>query len=294
MTDTFAATALADPPGLKAAAARVGEVSTLPQLAMRIIQVINDPRSSAVDVKGVLEADPALCARVLRLINSAWFGLRREVRNVQQAISLLGFGQIRNLAITMSVSEVFRKELRIGGYSRRALWRHMVSVAIGARMVAARCRLVNFEDAYLAGLLHDLGIILLDQYLHVEFREILKRLDGVRLLTTVENDLLGFNHAQLGATVADGWKFTPTVVSAIRHHHGAHLAPAADLPIVAAVEIANLLCGTKGLLSVGVPTTANPERSTFAALGIGRDDYRVLWEDLDQELASADSLIALQ
>ena len=163
------------PPTLDEVIGRVSEISTLPHVAMKVMEVANDSDSSVIDMKSAIEMDPSLSARVLRCVNSSAYGLREKVSSVQRAISFLGMRQIRNLALTASVAELFTEEEAIGSYQRRGLWRHMVAVGIGARLIAMRQRMPDFEDAFVAGVLHDIGIVLEDQYAHEQFRDVIRQ-----------------------------------------------------------------------------------------------------------------------
>ncbi len=119
-----------EPATLDEVLARVNEISTLPHVAMKVMEVANDPDSSVIDMKIAIEKDPPLSARVLRCANSSAYGLREKVSSVQRAIGLLGLRQIRNLALTVGVADLFAREETFGSYRRRGLWRHMVAVGI--------------------------------------------------------------------------------------------------------------------------------------------------------------------
>ena len=262
----------------------VTEVSTLPHVALRVLEVARDPNSSAGDLRVIVEGDPSLSARVLRCVNSAAYGLRVEITSLQQAISYLGFNQIRNLAITASVSEVFRSEEAIATYRRTDLWRHMVSVGVCARLIASRQRLSNFEEAFLAGLLHDIGIVLEDQHCHEAFREILPGLVDGGSLTEAEQQHLGFDHTTLGNRIAESWRFPPAVCAGIRFHHMSQNYRGPHAPLVRCVEIANWICTLKGITSVGRQMVAVPMEALQAGR-LGKEDIKVLAADLDHEIS---------
>jgi HD-like signal output (HDOD) protein len=274
-----------DAAALDAVVRDIHEISTLPHIAIRVMEVANDPNSGAVDLKEVMESDPALSARVLRVVNSSAYGLRERVTNLQYAIAYLGIKQIRNLAVTAAVSEVFHDDEPIGSYSRSGLWRHLVSVGICARLIGLRLSFGNFEDMFLAGLLHDVGIVLEDQCLHPRFAEMMAGLDDRAPLCAVEREHFGFDHAQLGHRIGQDWHFPPTVQAAIRHHHAAAGYRGEHVQVVRCVEVANLLCTLKGISSVGRKLVAF-SRPTLEALSLGRDDVQVLAEALDRELAA--------
>jgi len=271
---------------------QIAEISTLPQVALRVIEVAGDPEAGAMELKRVVEADPSLSARVIRLANSASTGAVARIQNLQHAISYLGLNQVRNLALTASVSDVFKHDGTIGPYRRHALWRHLVSVAIAARLAARRCGILNFEDAFLAGLLHDIGIILEDQNAHDEFCGVIRSLDPSRTLCEIERRVLGYDHCTFGERVGRRWGFPPVVLAAVRYHHNSAAYEGEHRPIVLCVEIANTLCTLKGITSVGMKLVRTPAR-TFREMGFNKEDLLVLATDLDQELAHSRSLLEM-
>lgn len=280
------------PLSLESVERQIFEISTLPHIAMRVIEVAQDPDTGAGDLKRVVEGDPALSARVLRVVNSSVFGLRQRITSLHQAISYLGFSQVRNLALTASVAEIFRRESSIGTYSRAGLWRHLVAVAVCARLVAVRCGMRCFEDAFVAGLLHDIGIILEDQHAHRHFERVIHSLDSAESLCAAERTHIGFDHTMLGESVARRWRFPAVVIAAIRDHHHSELASGDQAGIVHSVAIANAICTLKGITSVGRKLVA-PPTAAFRALRMGRDDIFVLATDLNQELQRHQALFEL-
>ncbi len=274
---------------LKRVVQEIDEISTLPQIALRVMEVANDPDSGAADLKQIMEGDAALSARVLRCVNSSAFAVRSEITNLQQAIAYLGQKQIRNLAVTISVSELFRQNETIGTYRRSELWRHLVSVGICARMIAMRLKFANFEDLFLAGLLHDIGIILEDQHLHEHFVAVIESLDARQSLPAVERSHLGFDHSALGEEIATMWGFPEATKAAIRHHHMSVNYRGEHVQEVRCVEVANLLCTLKGITSVG-RKLVKFSRPAFEGLSLAKDDVSILAEDLDAELASNSGL----
>ena len=289
MAEREAERAVATPPTIEEVVRQVREIATLPQIALKVIEVAKDPDAGAADLKAVVEGDPVLSARVLRMVNSASCGIRATVTNLHQAISYLGFRQVRNLALTASVAEIFQEDERIGRYQRSELWRHLVSVGVCARMIAARCRIPNFDDAFLAGLLHDIGIILEDQQVHESFKGLIGALTEGRTLSSQEQEWLGFDHCALGALLAEAWKFPASVQAAIRFHHASSRYAGAEADLVSCVELANVICTIKGISSVGV-RLVEPPHGAFRALGFKKEDIVILATDLDRELALNENL----
>ncbi len=269
------------------------EVSTLPTVLPKIMEVVNDPGAGAGDLKAIVECDPPLTSRVLKTVNSAHFGLRTSTSNLQNAISLLGFTTVRNLALTASVSDMFKKDFEIDSYSRLGLWKHMVAVGLCARLIARHVGAARFEDAYLGGLLHDIGIVLFDENDHDSFRKAVERVQPDRELRVCEREVVGFDHAELGAALAKNWQFPDLTIECIRWHHAGDRCGRQSRVIrliTSAVELANFLCQQKGIGSVRVKYKPQLRSTLLGDLNLGRDDIRTLWEDLDKELANAKDL----
>lgn len=270
-------------PVLRRVVEQIDEISTLPHIALRVMEVANDSAAAAVDLKEVMEGDTALSARVLRCVNSSAYAVRSEITNLQQAIAYLGLKQIRNLALTIAVSELFTNDETIGPYSRKGLWRHLVSVGICSRMIARRLKFANFEDVFLAGLLHDIGIILEDQNLHEHFTQVIMSLSVDKTLAAVEWEHTGFDHTLLGEKVAQMWGFPEGAKAAIRHHHASVNYRGEHINVVRCVEVANLLCTLKGIPSVGMKLVkfSGP---AVTGLSLTKEDIAILAEDLQEEL----------
>lgn len=271
---------------------RIDNISTLPVIAMKVIEMANDPDSGAADLKQVMESDAALAARVLRCVNSSAYAVRTKITNLQQAIAYLGLKQIRNLALTASVSELFRGEESIGTYQRSQLWRHLVSTGLCARLIAMRRNFDNFEDIFMAGLLHDIGVIFEDQYAHDSFCKTMQSLDPEKTLVVVEHECMGFCHTILGARVAEAWNFPKPVIDTIRHHHSSTHYKGSHVTTVQCVEVANLLCTLKGISSVGMKLLKNSQPA-LKGLSLTKEDILVLANDLDHEITLHSNLFEL-
>ncbi len=279
-------------PDLESVVRQIDEISTLPQIALRVMEVANDRDSGAAELKEVIETDAALSARILRCVNSSAYAIRTQITNLQQAIAYLGLKQIRNLAVTGSVNELFKRDDKIGPYCRSQLWRHLVSVGICARLIAMRRKMNNFEEAFLAGLLHDIGIVLEDQHAHEQFVAVIRSLDGTKTLAEVERSHLGFDHTALGDKVAASWGFPEATKASIRHHHASASYRGEQADVVRCVEVANLVCTLKGIPSVGLKLV-KISQPALTGLSLTREDITVLAADLDQELAASSNLFQI-
>lgn len=271
---------------------RVDEISTLPDLRMRLIQVANQPDTGLADLKQLLEKDVSLSARTLRSANSAAYAARKKVTSLPQALALLGLTEVRNLIVTSTISELFRGNGRFGSYDRKQLWRHMVCVGVCSRMIARKVGLEQHEEVFLAGLMHDIGIVLEDQFAHEQFCKVVRGLDSSRAFIEVEEQFLGFNHTILGDVVAAKWGFPQLVRSTIRHHHESMRYEGEDKLLVNCVELANAICSRRGICSVGADLV-RPFDAEQAGLDLSEYELSELSAGLDEELSGHEALLRL-
>jgi len=267
---------------------RIGEVSSLPAVAIRIIEVANNPATGAEDLLEAVRFDTALATRIMRTVNSSYYSLQNKVADLKLAITLLGFKEIRNLAMTAYVAQLFEKGTGHGTYSREGLWNHMIGVGAATQLIAQISERVPPQEAYLAGLLHDLGTILIDQYLHKPFCRILDRLDPETPICQVEQEVMGFDHAELGQFVALKWHLPEHLTTSIRYHHEPLQYDGPHRDMVHMVALANFFCHAKELTSLGVAYKKVPATEIFTGLGLDKTRIGSIWEQLDETLAAAD------
>ncbi|MBN2477490.1 MAG: HDOD domain-containing protein [Pirellulales bacterium] len=273
---------------------QIGEVSSLPDVAMHVIRLANDPDTETDDLLEAVRSDPALAMRLMRTVNSSYYMLAEKVSDLRQAITLLGFKEVCNLALTAYVARLFKEASGYGQYTRRGLWNHMVGVGMVARLLARTCGKVAPQEVYLAGLLHDLGLILIDQYLHRPFCRVVDVLDEDTPVCQVETRLLGFDHAALGEYVAVKWNLPPQLTAAIGHHHAPEKYDGPHRWVVDIVAVANCLCHLKNLTSLGVRQAQPPPARLFAELGLQKQQLTLIFEQLDEVLQTADGLAVAQ
>ena len=273
--------------------ARISEVSSLPAVALRIVQLVNDPKTGADDLLDAIRGDPALAMRVMRTVNSSYYALDQKVANLKQAITLLGFNEVRNLALTAYVAPLFRGREKHGEYTRTGLWNHMVSVGMVARHIAGLVKNVPPQEAYLAGLLHDLGLALMDQYLHRQFCRIVDLLTEENRLHDIEMQLLGFDHAALGQFVTGRWNLPEHLTAAIGSHHAPEKYSGPHRDIVYVVALANFFCHLKDVTSLGVRNVETPSPDLFAELGIHKREVAEILARVDELLQAADAMAVL-
>ena len=218
-----------------------GDLGTLPFVVQNLLSLMADPTASARDLKRVIQADQALVARVLKLANSAYYGFAHKISDVGQAVTLIGFGALRRMVMSITAFDMF---FRSGNevYDRNTLWYHSLSTACCARLLASRLGAASSEEMFAAGLLHDVGLALLDQHVHACFVSLMRtaREQG-RSLIDVERSALGVTHEEVGMWAANAWNLPPVLSFAIRNHHSPFEAGPYIVPATV-VGLADMLC----------------------------------------------------
>jgi len=196
----------------------IGELPTSPNVVSAIMGLTSDLNTEITKLSRVLSADQALTAKVLRLSNSPFYGRVRGVGSLDEAIMILGFFTIRSLVVASSAYSMFSKGQSNSPESR--LWAHSLATAMCARITARRVGVKHIEEVFLAGLLHDIGILILLKKMRKEYAGVLKEAAATGCdLIEAETNLLGFSHPDLGALILDRWNFPPILSHAVRQHH---------------------------------------------------------------------------
>jgi putative nucleotidyltransferase with HDIG domain len=199
---------------------KVDDIPAFPQTVINIMNLLGEPRSAAVDIEREIMKDQGLTTKVLKMANSAFYSGRRQIKTVAEATVLLGFDTVQSLVLASTVGKVMEKELKGYSYERNALWRQSQISAIMARAIAKKVRYSNPDIAYTAGLLKDVGKVILDEYVHEGYKEIVEYMTKeVSSYVAAEEEVLGFNHGQVGARIVEKWHLASELVDAIEHHH---------------------------------------------------------------------------
>lgn len=231
----------------------ISHIATLPEVTLKIIELVEDPSSSAQDLHEVISNDPALCSRILKVVNSSFYGLPGQIASINRAIVMLGLNAVKNIAIAASLTKLFRGGELTPFFSAKELWDHSNTVAIACKMISDRLGLGLGDEAYLAGLIHDIGIMVEMQYDRSNLIDALDRcnanesgIPAISLLET-EEEVFGANHQDFGKGLCEKWKFPAPFVAAAGFHHNPTEAPSEARKIVyivhAADKIASMIDG---------------------------------------------------
>lgn len=253
-SDAAAAAPFVLPPDPQASHARALElvrkvtaIATLPEVTSRIIATVEDPNSSASQLHKIVSHDPALVTRILKVVNSAFYGIPGQIGSVERAIVLLGLNAVKNIAVGASLGRMFRGASLCEGFTARDLWRHCIAVGVAARDLAQGMKLPMADEAFLAGMIHDTGILVSLQVSPEQLRAVCERAGaGPADFCELEREMIGVDHQQLGMALAELWKFPRACQRVAGYHHRPAALKDESRLLVGVVHVADTICCQQG------------------------------------------------
>ncbi len=201
----------------------VAAVETLPPLpdtTVRLLAVIRDPRSSMDEIVSVIKYDEVLTGEVLKLCNSAYFGLNRKIHSLNDAMVCLGTAKLLHLVMAAHSNALLGHEQQGYGMLKGQLWQHSVGVALACEAIGTKTKQPNTNLLFTAGLIHDIGKVVLNQYVGKEYAEIARLVtEEKRAFNEAERMVLGYDHCEVGALLAEKWNLSEVITQCIRWHH---------------------------------------------------------------------------
>jgi len=253
---------------------------TIPTVLAKILQLVDSESSSGRDLIAVIEHDQALTGKMLRLANSAFFGQSRKVATIPRAVVLLGFSTVRNLALGVKVWDALGNG--IAKTRLEELWSHAVAVAAAGRSLATRLGGGDPDEAFTAGLLHDVGRLVLAMRFRDDYWRAVGGAHEGGDLETLEREVVGVDHAEVGAWILEAWSLPPGIIEAVRAHHGDTTQPG----VSGVLALTDRLIGLTDLGSGAV------RREAEALLGTGGLTLAG-WHDVLQQLRDGGEIAAL-
>lgn len=220
----------------------ISHIATLPEVTLKIIRIVEDPDSSAQDLNKVITNDPALGARILKVVNSAFYGLPGQIGSINRAIVLLGLNAVKNIAIAASLAKLFRGGQICPQFNARDLWQHSIAVATGTQLLSKEAGLGLPDEAFLAGLIHDMGIMVEMQARRAKLVEMFEGLEeSGKTFREAELEIVGATHEQFGMALCRHWKFPASFGFVTGFHHRPLELARANRTLTALVHVADVL-----------------------------------------------------
>ena len=259
------------------------DLPTIPVVATKVMQLIESEGVSAEELARVVSADPAVAARVLKISNSSFYGCQRQIQTLSHAIMMLGYNTLRSLVVAASVKQVYKPY----GLTEKMLWEHSFGAGLAARLIANKTRLVNEEEAFLGGLFHDIGKIIMNFFDSQQFQKVMEKCYNEQIsFLEAEQQVYSYTHAEVGGLVIKKWNFPEMLMKAVLQHHyfdfGEDEEPS-QIKLTCVVGLANLFCHKLGI-GVREPEEDLILHETIPANLLNLDEARinVLLEYFDQ------------
>lgn len=286
----------------KAVFRRLESIRNLPTLPMAIRKLggtIRSPSADAHRVASIIEDDPSMMARILRIVNSAFYGGIEPITSVQQAVARMGFTAVNNIAMSTAVFSAFETG-DAAAFDREAFWHHCIATGMAASVLYERCRAqltrrYTTDILHLSGLIHDIGKIIFEQSFHPSFLNALDVSQKQHLpLCLAEPMCIGADHAEVGGWLAAKWKLSPDLISVIRWHHEPHNADVEHIELVMLCHCANYICNHENIGNSGDAASPALSQSVWKRLGLDLDDMSAMTDDTNTRTDASELMMSLR
>ncbi|WP_197995824.1 HDOD domain-containing protein [Gimesia algae] len=281
------------PPVVESAFLKIKSIATLPAVARKVMELVDDSGTSAEDLRKVIATDPALSACILKIVNSSFYGFPQQIGSIERAVVLLGLNAIKNIAIASSLSKVFKTSLIGPQFNASDLWLHSVAVASCARQISVRTKVGLPDEVFLAGLIHDIGIMMEMQVDYTEFMNVIQITTQNQHTTfrQAENDILGANHELFGGYICREWKFPVHFEYAARYHHDPLQLPAENQPLPLIIHVADVLAARLGEGYSRTVETQTIDPEILSALNLREADIELIMDSLAEAIEETHQLL---
>lgn len=274
---------------------KLNDIPTLPVVATRVTELINDPNSSSGDIADVLKKDQVLTAKVLKLINSPYYGIPGEVTDVKRALAYLGFNTLAQLVLSISVISVF-KENNNTKFSLQGFWKHALGTAVASEVIAKKTGYPKPEECFTCGLLHDIGKIVLLKIAPDEFMRVVQAAEREKIsFADAERKLEIPTHGYLGEYIADKWRLPMVIRVAVRYHHtdvaGMETLLDSMKRVVQIVSLANQIVVKENIGYSGDASGGLVGSALLEPLGLVDADVKPIVERVSKEFDNASAFL---
>jgi len=266
---------------------------TLPHVAIRLTKLISDENSTMQDFEKMMKMDPTLVLRLLRVVNSSYYGLRQKVNSISRAVVVIGMNNLRNMIATEALKDIFKESQKQDAFSRNRLWLHCAAVSICSQMISERIFGQNGENAFLCGILHDIGMIVEDQTAHDLFNQACKAYakDSGTIIDH-EKEIIGTDHCEVGYLLAKDWKLPFEVQQGIKQHHD-FLKEVPPSSITGIIQISEYIVAKLDYTAMpGMKPTLSSPLADHIRKNV--EEYKALVKDLPDEMSRASDLYGYQ
>ena len=269
---------------------RVNNIPSLPEVVTQVVRLINDPRSSADQIHKIMVKDQAMAAKILRMVNSVYYGLPDPIHSLEQAIVILGFKTIRSIAMSIAVLNLFQQQ--DANFNMKSYWTHSAVMAQICRLLAGKANLPDPEIAFITGLLKDIGMLIMVQYAPDETKKIIAVAREFRYdIQRASRKVMATDHAEIGAWLCEQWELPETLSNSIRHQ--GDLEGAKDPKLTSVLMFGEYLCGLKKIRFAGQCAEPKIDAEVWTHLGIDKTALVEVLSVINDEVDNAKTLLQM-
>jgi HD-like signal output (HDOD) protein len=269
---------------------RIGDIPSLPIVFTRVNEAVNNPRSSIADIGKIISEDPGLSVRLLRIVNSALYGFPSKIETISRAVTIVGTQQLRDLALATTVIKLFRgisQEL----VDMESFWRHSVACGIASRVLATFRREANVERFFAAGILHDIGRLLIClKEPELTYEALTRAKASGEPLYRVEAEVLGFDHSAIGGTLVQAWKLPASLEEVLTYHHVPSMAVRYAVEATV-IHVADIITHAMQLGNSGETLVPPLEEQAWERLGLSTSVLSPAMEQVDRQYRDAVQMV---
>lgn len=268
----------------------VNDLPSLPMITLQVIKLTDDSKTTIPQISNVISQDQAMAAKILRMANSAYYGFARSISSITDAVIILGFKSIRDLVFAATMHDFVNKELTGYALAKGELWKQSIVCAMVGANISKRINYKNHDEVFASGLLHDIGKVILNIYMNDTFDLVLQKVNQDKVpFMVAEKEILGFDHAAVGAAVANKWNLPEALVEAIAYHHNPLKAPHKK-ELAAIIHMADIICMTMGI-GLGADGMLYPcDEGVVKLLNLKSSDIDELISETAENLVDINSL----
>jgi len=269
----------------------VTKVPALPQIVITLLELLQDPETSASQIEELIHKEPGLAAQVLKLVNSAFYAMPTPIGDIKRAVTILGFREIKNIVVANSISKAFKGLKFSKSFNMTTFWRHSLVNACVTRFMAENSKKKVEGDAFTLGLLHDIGKLILAAYAPETMEEIIK-IAAEKEISFYDAEALHMstNHTEIGAWLSEKWKMPPSLTDSIRNHHNPEHFEKNVL--TASAHFGNYIASVKKMRCDGSIERMPLNNTVWNILGLQRDALRNVLESVNKEIQAAEAMVS--
>ena len=278
---------------IRAKIKETAEVATISAVAFQTAQLLRNPDVAVNKITEIVGLDQSLTAKILRLVNSSFYGFQGKISSLSQAIVLLGFNTVRNVILSVSVLKSFSSDKGCKVFNAGKFWGHSVGTAFVAKNLAEHIKFKEPEDAFIGGLLHDVGRVFIVQFLRPEMERIIDLMIKEDIpMREAEERVLDADHAWMGYVMAKNWHFPPVLCSAIGYHHAPN-GKDEEFTFASIIHLADIICRGMDLGCGGDDFVPDVSPAAWRELSLSLEDVKGLIQKTDQNLYQIEEFLAI-